>query len=193
MSQVWAVSRTSVGPPLTIIGKDLDAGATLNADVAEETGPLRAGTFMSFAAGVLTKSTGSNIFGILADEFTDVGAPGPVPAMVYRRGVFLRQEIESANNVSVVQDSAIDKALRALGIYLEQSYETYVGLQPVPSGVEPLSIVHGKKSWPVEEHKAPQGELPNPFAKGAKVKDIAPKVEVKKAQPSPHPPAQPKK
>jgi hypothetical protein len=58
--------------------------------------------------------------------------------MIYRGGTFLRQEIESANNTAITPDSAVDMALRDKGIYLEQSYEGYLGLSPVPAGVLPL-------------------------------------------------------
>ena len=43
--------------------------------------------------------------------------------MVYRRGVFLRQEIETINNVAIAPGSAVDLALNDLGIFLELSYE----------------------------------------------------------------------
>jgi hypothetical protein len=40
------VTVTNIGPPLTIIGKDLDAGATFNADVTRGKGKLRGGMWM---------------------------------------------------------------------------------------------------------------------------------------------------
>jgi hypothetical protein len=60
--------------------------------------------------------------------------------MVYREGIFLRQEIESANNAAITPDGPLDKALRDLGIFLELSYPGYVGLNPVPTGVQPMDV-----------------------------------------------------
>ena len=138
------VTVTTVSAPLTIISKDLSAGATFNADVTPGQGKLRAGTFMTYdaAAQTLTKSAaGAAIFGLLADDYDDTNVGGQViPAMVYRQGVFLRQEIESANNLAIVPGEAIDDDLRSLGIYLELSYDTYVGLEPVPPGVQPMPM-----------------------------------------------------
>lgn len=132
----------NVGAPLTIVGKDLDVGATFNADVTPGQGKLRAGTLMKYdnATMQLAKgASGDNLFGVLADEYDDTNVGGEIiPAMVYREGVFLRQEIESANNFAIPPGGADDLALRDKGIYLEQSYETYVGLNPVPAGVEPM-------------------------------------------------------
>jgi hypothetical protein len=135
------VSVTNVGAPLTIIGKDLDAGATFNADVTLGVGKLRAGTIMKYTVAtqaLAADPTCAAPFGLLADEFDDTGASSALPAMVYRAGLFLRQEIESANNLAIPPNSAPDIALRNLGIYLEQSYDQYVGLSPVPAGVVPL-------------------------------------------------------
>jgi hypothetical protein len=149
------VSVTSVSAPLTIIGKDLDAGATFNADVTLGAGKLRAGTIMKYTVGsqsLAADLTATAPFGLLADEFDDTGATSPMPAMVYRAGLFLRQEIESANNLAIPPNSAIDIALRDLGIMLEQSYDQYVGLSPVPAGVVPLGAP--------EDVPAPQGEQP---------------------------------
>ena len=135
-----SMTRTgTVGPPLTIIGKDLDAGATFNADVTPGIGVLKAGTLMSFDVATQTLDRavdGPTTFGILADEL-DTGAAGATtvyPAMIYREGVFLRQEIESANNLDINTGDANDIALRDKGINLEFSYEGYVGLNPVPPG-----------------------------------------------------------
>ena len=110
-------------------------------------GVLKAGTLMKYTGGatkVLAKAVvgTDTVFGILADD-VDTGAAGAteVPVvMVYRRGVFLRQEIESANNVAITPGSAVDTALNSLGIHLELSYEAYEGLSPVPAGVEPMSF-----------------------------------------------------
>lgn len=140
------VKETHIGAPLTIIGKDLDAGATFNADVTPGQGKLRAGTIMKYdeATKAFAKATlGTDVpFGLLTDEYDDTNVGGAIiPAMVYREGVFLRQEIESANNTAITPGSAVDSALRDKGIYLEQSYESYVGLSPVPTGVEPTGEV----------------------------------------------------
>ena len=136
-----------VSAPLTIIGKDLDAGATFNADTTPNLGVLRAGTLMKYTAAtqVLAKAVvGTDaIFGVLADD-VDTGTGGAtevLPIMVYRRGVFLRQEIESANNVSITPGSAVDLALNDAGIFLELSYEAYGGLNPVPTGVQPMPMM----------------------------------------------------
>lgn len=139
-----AMYRTgTVSAPLTIIGKDLDAGATFNADVAPAVGVLRAGTFLKYdpATKTFTKATAvADVTGVLADDI-DTGPVGTTEiqaAMAYRRGVFLRQEIESANNLAVVPGSADDLALQDKGIFLELSYEGYVGLNPIPAGVVPF-------------------------------------------------------
>lgn len=138
------VAHVNVGPPLTIIGKDLDAGATFNADVAPGTGRRRAGTLMSYdeADQQLSLAEGAeDVFGILADEFDDTHVPqggSPIPAMVYREGVFLRQEIESANNIAIPVGGDIDNHLRSQGILLELSYESYVNLNPVPPDIQPI-------------------------------------------------------
>lgn len=138
------VTVTSVGAPLTIIGKDLEAEATFNADVLPGSGKLKAGTLMKYdgTAQQLSRSAdGTAVYGILADEYDDTGAGGAViPAMVYRGGTFLRQEIESANNLAIPPGSVIEAGLRGLGIELELSYDTYVGLSPVPSGVQPMPM-----------------------------------------------------
>jgi len=142
------VSVTNVGAALTIIGKDLEAGATFNADVALGTGKLRAGRIMNYtpATQTLAPSTDGSLptapvvmAGILADDFDDTGAATAQPGMVYKTGTFLRQEIESANNFAITPGSTIETNLRDIGIFLEQSYEAYVGLSPVPAGVTPLT------------------------------------------------------
>lgn len=124
------------GPVLTIIGKDLDVGATFNSDMEAGAGLIPAGTLIAYDAGAkeFSVTTGGDVFGILADECNATGAD-PVPAMVYRRGVFLRQEIETVNNMAIPPDDTVDKELRALGIYLEWSYTDYIGLEPEPPGV----------------------------------------------------------
>jgi hypothetical protein len=138
----------NVGPPLTIVGKDLDVGATFNADLNPNAGKQRAGRFMSYDPATkqltpwdgLADTTGATIFGVLADD-VDVTADNvnvSAAVMVYREGVFLRQEIESANNAAIPPGGPLDTVLDDKGIYLEQSYETYVGISPVPTGVEPM-------------------------------------------------------
>ena len=59
--------------------------------------------------------------------------------MVYQRGTFRRQPIESANNVAITPGSAVDLALKDAGIFLELEYEGYEGVSPVPAGVQPYS------------------------------------------------------
>ena len=146
----------TVNPPLTIIGKDLDAGATFNGDTTPNLGILRAGTLMKYTAAtqVLAKAVlgTDTIFGVLADD-VDTGSGGAtevLSVMVYRRGVFLRQEIESANNTAITPGSAVDVALNDLGIFLELSYESYAGISPVPAGVQPMPMAFE----PPEEEEA---------------------------------------
>ena len=79
------------------------------------------------------------VFGVLAAD-VDTGAAGAteiLPVMVYRRGTFLRQEVESANNVVIGAGGAVDLALNDLGIHLEFSYSGYEGLSPAPAGAIP--------------------------------------------------------
>ena len=137
----------TVAAPITIVGKDLDVGATFNADTTPAVGVLKAGTLMKYTAAtkLLDKATLSGtpdaVFGVLADD-VDTGPVGTTEVqavMVYRRGVFLRQEIESANNFAITPGSAIDLALNDAGIFLELSYEAYEGLSPVPTGVAPMA------------------------------------------------------
>jgi len=141
------VTQTNVGAPLTIIGKDLEAGATFNADVALGTGKLKAGRIMEYTPATQTLAPSAAgalptapiiMIGILADDFDDTGATTAQPAMVFKDGTFLRQEIESANNFAITPGSTIETNLRDIGIQLEQSYEAYVGLSPIPAGVTPL-------------------------------------------------------
>lgn len=129
------VQSGSFPPVLTIIGKDLDAGATFNSDMATGTGLVPAGSLIAYDAAAKTftpTTTAASVFGILANEC--VRGTEKVPAMVYRRGTFLRQEVEKVNNIAIAPDGALDKALRALGIFLELSYTDYIGLEPAPSG-----------------------------------------------------------
>jgi hypothetical protein len=143
-----AMTRTgTVAAPISIIGKDLDAGATMNGDTTPNVGVLKAGTLMKYTAATKTFDKAvvgtDTLAGLLADE-VDTGTGGAteiLPIMVYRRGVFRRQEIESANNVAITPGSAVDIALNDLGIFLELSYEAYEGLTPVPAGVQPMSAL----------------------------------------------------
>jgi hypothetical protein len=143
-----AMTRTAtVAAPISIIGKDLDAGATFNADTTPAQGVLKAGTLMKYTVGtqVLAKAVvgTDTVAGILADD-VDTGAAGAteiIPIMVYRRGVFRRQEVESANNAAITPGSAVDIALNDLGIFLELSYDGYEGLSPVPAGVQPMPML----------------------------------------------------
>jgi hypothetical protein len=159
-----STSVTNVGQPLTIIGKDLDAGATFNSDVALGTGPLRAGQIMNYtpATQVLTPNLNGALptapivlYGILADDFDDTGSTVALPAMVYKEGTFLRQELESANNYAIPPGSTIELNLRDNGIMLEQSYELYTGLSPIPAGVVPLGA-EAEEGQPKEEGKEGQ-------------------------------------
>lgn len=177
----------NVGPPLTIVGKDLDVGATFNGDINPNAGKQRAGRFMSYdpATGQLTPwdgvvdVPGATIFGVLADDFDITADNTKVTAqcMVYRAGTFLRQEIESANNAAIPPGGALDKKLNDISIFLEYSYEGYLGLSPVPTGVvSPDSLTakdqpakdhppkdvhpakdHPAKGHPVEDHPAKEG------------------------------------
>lgn len=126
----------SFGFVLTIIGKDLDVGATFNSDMEAGAGYVGAGTLIAYDAGAreFSVTTGGDVFGILANECNATGTD-PVPAMVYRRGVFLRQEIETINQMAIPPDGPVDKELRALGIFLEWSYTDYENLVPEPPGV----------------------------------------------------------
>jgi hypothetical protein len=137
-----AMYRTgNVVAGITIIGKDLDAGATFNADVAVGTGIHKAGEIVKYdtTAKTFAKWVGGTdavtlIYGILADDVDATSATVVEPAMCYRRGVFLRQEIESANNFLIKPGDATDVGLKDLGIFLELSYDAYDGLSPVPAG-----------------------------------------------------------
>ena len=54
-----------------------------------------------------------------------VGVTEVQPTMVYRASVFLRQEIETINNVAIAPGSAVDLALNDLGISLSFATKTY--------------------------------------------------------------------
>jgi hypothetical protein len=171
-----AMTRTgTVAAPISIIGKDLDAGATFNGDTSPNVGVLKAGTLMKYTSATKTLDKAvvgtDTLFGLLADEI-DTGTGGAteiLPVMVYRRGVFRRQEIESANNVAITPGSAVDIALNDLGIFLELSYEAYEGLTPVPAGVQPMSAlgdIEEEERRAKEAEKKPAQEPPAPPAEG---------------------------
>jgi hypothetical protein len=156
-------SVTHVGPPLTIIGNDLDAVASFNADLNPNAGKQRAGRFMSYDPATeqltpwdgLADAVGATIFGVLADGF-DITADNvnvTAAVMVYRGGTFLSQEIESANNAAITPGGPLDKALRDLGITLKYSYDAYTDISPVPTGgkVYPMPA---SEAAPPEEQKA---------------------------------------
>lgn len=136
--------RTATVPNvITIIGKDLDARATFNGDMAANQGVIKAGRLLKYTVGTKTLAPAvvgtDTIFGILAQD-VDTGTGGATeiqPAMVYRAGTFLRQEVESANNVVIGAGGAVDLALNDLGIFLEFSYQAYDGLNPAPAGTIP--------------------------------------------------------
>jgi hypothetical protein len=136
--------KTGTAPNvITIIGKDLSAYATFNGDIAPAQGVIKAGRLMKYTAGTKTLApalVGTDaIYGVLAED-VDTGAVGAteiLPCMVYRAGTFLRQEVESANNVVIGAGGAVDLALNDLGIYLEFSYQAYDGLNPAPAGTIP--------------------------------------------------------
>jgi len=128
---------------ITIIGKDLNAYATFNGDVAAAQGVIKAGRLMKYTVATKTLAPAvvgtDTVFGVLAAD-VDTGAAGAteiLPIMVYRAGTFLRQEVESANNVVIGAGGAVDLALNDLGIFLEFSYSGYDGLSPAPAGSIP--------------------------------------------------------
>jgi head decoration protein D len=132
---------SSAKPVTSIIGKDLDAGATFNADVALAAGVLEAGTIVKYdtTAKTFAKWVGGTdavglIFGILAQGVDATSATVVEVGMCYRRGVFNRQEIESANNLLIAPGGATDVGLKDTGIYLDLTYDSYDNLTPVPAG-----------------------------------------------------------
>jgi hypothetical protein len=171
-----AYSKITRPAPLTIIGKDLDVGATFNADLNPNSGQQRAGRLMSYDKATkqltpwdgIADANGQTIFGVLADDVDITGDNINVTTavMVYRAGLFLRQEIESANNAAITPDGVIDNRLRDLGISLEQSYEAYLGVNPVPAGVEPMegAPVEAAKQQPPQQQQPPPHQPPPPKA-----------------------------
>lgn len=137
------MTRTgTVAAPLTIIGKDLDVGATFNADVKPSQAAVwKAGQIVKYDATnkqfdrwVSGTDAVTLMYGIIAEEVDATLATPIVPAMCYRRGTFLRQEIESANNILIKPEDANDVGLKDKGIFLELSYDAYTGLNPIPAG-----------------------------------------------------------
>ena len=138
-----AMYRTgnSANAVTSIIGKDLDAGATFNADVALAAGVLPAGTILKYdtTAKTFAKWVGGTdavglIYGILAQGVDASSATVVEVGMCYRRGVFNRQEIESANNYLITPGGAADIGLKDAGIFLDLTYDSYDNLTPVPAG-----------------------------------------------------------
>lgn len=127
-------------PPITIIGKDLDAGATLNADIGPNLGLIPAGRLMSYNAtskllipwDATADAPGATVAGVLAMGVDSTDAVNPAVGMVYRRGTFLRQELEAANQVLIPMGGPLDIALNGAGIFLEYSWEMYTDMETPP-------------------------------------------------------------
>jgi hypothetical protein len=140
------VTRVNIGPNLPLIGKDLDAGATLNADVTGAVPDLRAGTLMHFTlAGPVNEmapatlaqiAAPANLIGVLAaDSYYAESSPGVGvnrPAMIYRRGTFIRSTVNEVNQdakltapwaVPIEAGDVNDIALNQRGIFLELSWD----------------------------------------------------------------------
>ena len=136
---MYRTGQTTV--PTSIIGRDLDAGAQFNADVAVGTGIHKAGEIVKYdtTAKTFAKWVGGTdavtlIYGILAFEVDATSGTVVEVGMCYRRGVFNRQEVESANNYLIAPGGAADVGLRDVGIHLDLTYDAYDGLTPVPAG-----------------------------------------------------------
>ena len=81
---------------------------------------LRAGTILEYDAALKELFPGTTTpFGLLAD---DTGG-GATPVMCYRKGTFLRGQIEAANGVEIAPGSAIDAALSDIGIHFAAGYQ----------------------------------------------------------------------
>jgi hypothetical protein len=136
-------------PPITIIGKDLEAVATFNGDIGPNLGLIPAGTFMSYdasaklltpwnSAPMVTETNplgdpeGATIFGILAMGVDASDSTVVAVGMVYRGGTFLRQEIEAANQIVIPEGGVVDLALKNISIFLEYSHEMYVDMETPP-------------------------------------------------------------
>ena len=48
-----------------------------------------------------------------------------LPALVYRKGVFMRKEIEDINGATIAPGSPLDLALQDKGLFLELGHEDY--------------------------------------------------------------------
>ena len=154
------ITRVTISPNLPLIGKDLDVGATLNADVAAAQTDLPAGTIMVLTEGVLREMVKlpalpvpfpavpgvfplGTIIGILAaDSYATVPAANR-PAMIYRRGTFIRSTVNEVNAMvtgagagaalgPINYQDASDNALNDRGIFLEESWdEGALGVPPI--------------------------------------------------------------
>ena len=100
-----------VSAPVTIVAH-LEADSTFNADTAPGKGVLPAGTFMKYDPVTMTLAKAAlgtdQLCDILADivDTGPVGIPEILPAMIYRKGVFLRKEIEEANGITITPGEA---------------------------------------------------------------------------------------
>lgn len=176
-----------INPAITIIGNDLDAIATFNADLDPTAGMQKAGRFMSYdpATRMLTPwdgvadAPGATIWGVLADDVVEDVAGGQAEVtkavMVYRGGTFLRQEIESANNAYIEAGGPLDTRLRDLGISLVYSYEGYQGLDPVPAGAQAAMDQQAKEGEERAKARA-EKERQEKAKPGDKVKEEGPQA-----------------
>jgi hypothetical protein len=137
------ITRVDIKPNLPLIGKDLDVGATHNADVSAAQPDLPAGTIMHFTAvgpaQEMVKATlplvapATGWYGILAADsyqtFDNAATPVAInrPAMVYRRGVFIRSTVNEVNGSTFTPNTAAGLAqeliLQDAGIFLEESWD----------------------------------------------------------------------
>lgn len=143
------VTRVTIRPNLPLIGKDLDARATLNGDVTGTMPDLWAGTILRYdfatrefrfaVIGDLANPVPGTI-GILAvDSFQVEDLTTNRPAMVYRAGTFIRSTINAVNSGEpplyppygpplaalppIVAGDPVDLALAQIGIFLEESWD----------------------------------------------------------------------
>jgi hypothetical protein len=140
------ITRVRIAPNLPGIGKDLDARATLNADVIAAEPDLLAFTIMAFTPNANPALHGSMVraavgditgvavvVGILAqDSYEDVdsaGAPINRPSMIYRAGTFIRSTVNEVMGgytpplAPILPGDEMDRALNLKGIYLEESWD----------------------------------------------------------------------
>ena len=148
------VTRVTISPNLPLIGKDLDAEATLNADVTGTQPDLWAGTIMVFSVTgppanemrrALTADFGAVpsvtfVWGILAaDSYQMEDLVTNRPAMIYRAGTFIRSTINDVNTgyvttpiAPIIPGDARNIFLAGLGIYMEESWDDpALGVPPV--------------------------------------------------------------